>query len=222
VQGPLPLTPARDSRLPPSTPIHPTLLPTPSRTSYPSAPRLRGYEAAITAHDPRAIPAINAQATPSMEDGAQATPPMFLGRSPPSTRRQDRHPPLCSAIRPIAPSSPRSLRLLQVGLVRSKLCVCSGFGRISGLVARVPPVERGCQARHRRRPFHHHGLHGMPLDLLRSSSPRTDPSHRRRGHSLLKLVWSDLNCASAQVSGGSAGSWPGSPSSARMSSLPNM
>uniref|UniRef100_A0A804MUI6 OBG-type G domain-containing protein n=1 Tax=Zea mays TaxID=4577 RepID=A0A804MUI6_MAIZE len=95
-------------------PIHPTLLPTPSRTSYPSAPRLRGYEAAITAHHPRPIPAINAQATPSMEDGAQATPPMFLGRSPPSTRRQDRHPPLCSAIRPIAPSSPRSLRLLQV------------------------------------------------------------------------------------------------------------
>jgi hypothetical protein len=226
------LTPTRDSRLPPSTSIRPTLLPTPSRTSYPSAPRLRGSKAAInalvptpsmaragnTAHDPRPIPAINAQATPSMEDGTQATPPMFLGRSPPSTRRQHCHPPLCSAIRPIAPSSPRSLfgyfKLVWFDLN------CASAQVSGGLVGSLPgsPPERGCQARHRRRPFHHHGLHGMPLDLLRSSSPRTDPSHRRRGHCLLKLVWSDLNCASAQVSGGSASSWPGSPSIARMSS----
>jgi hypothetical protein len=63
-------------------------------------------------------------------------------RRPRSPSLSSHPPPLCSAIRPIAPSSPRSLQLLQVGLVRSKLCVCSGFRRISELVAGSPSRAR--------------------------------------------------------------------------------
>jgi hypothetical protein len=63
-------------------------------------------------------------------------------RRPRSPSLSSHPPPLCSVICPIAPSSPRPLRLLQVGLVRSKLCVCSHFGRISGLVAGSPSRAR--------------------------------------------------------------------------------
>jgi hypothetical protein len=63
-------------------------------------------------------------------------------RRPISPSLSSHPPPLCSAICPIAPSSPRSLQLLQVGLVRSKLCICSGFGRISELVVGSPSRAR--------------------------------------------------------------------------------
>lgn len=102
------------------------------RSTPPSSPRRRGPP------------------TPLLRDYGDTrppSPPMILGRSLPSTRRQHRRWKMARRQhRPCSSVDPRHQR--------------AGFGRISGLVARVPPVERGCQARHRRRPFHHHGLHG--------------------------------------------------------------
>jgi hypothetical protein len=67
-----------------------------------------------------------------------------------------------------APSHPLPLNLFSYfKLVWSDLnCVSAQVSGGSASSWQDPPPERGCQARHRRRPFHHHGLHGMPLDLL--------------------------------------------------------
>lgn len=65
------------------------------------------------------LPSCGSPSSPS----SHTPPPPPPARRPRSPSLSSHPPPLCSAIRPIAPSSSQSLRLLQVGLVRSKLCV---------------------------------------------------------------------------------------------------
>jgi hypothetical protein len=97
-------------------------------------------------------------------------PPSIIPFSPPRGGLDTR--PYLLTLLPSAPRSAPS-RPLPLDLFSYFKLVWSDLNCVSAQVSggstsswQGPPPERGCQARHRRRPFHHHGLHGMPLDLL--------------------------------------------------------
>jgi hypothetical protein len=117
----------------------------------------------VAAHHPLLLTLL-----PRPPPGIPAPPP------PPPRGGLDPRPYLLTLL----PSAPRSTPLhpLPLDLFSYFKLVWSDLNCVSAQVLggsasswQGPPLERGCQARHRRRPFHHHGLHGIPLDLLLSA-----------------------------------------------------